>query len=76
MMYNSGSVSVLALYALLVCLFILRWYVCRDNQDLASWDLKHFSCIVRRDGRTSDLKREVVQRWPMVDLVAVSHGER
>jgi hypothetical protein len=28
------------------------------------------------DGRTGDLKREVVRRWPPVDLAAMSRGER
>jgi hypothetical protein len=32
---SSGSVGVLALLALFICLSILRWYVSRDNQDLA-----------------------------------------
>jgi hypothetical protein len=54
----------------------LRWYVCKDNQDLAIWDLKHFSRIVRGDGHTSNLKREAVQRRLTVDLTAMSHGER
>jgi hypothetical protein len=32
---NSGSVGVLVLLALLICLSILRWYTSRDDQDLA-----------------------------------------
>jgi hypothetical protein len=64
------------LYALLVYLSILRWYVCRDNQDLTIWDLKHFSQIVRGDGHTSDLKHEAIQRWLTIDLAAMGCGER
>jgi hypothetical protein len=33
--YHSVSVSILALLALFICFSILRWYICRDNQDLA-----------------------------------------
>jgi hypothetical protein len=32
---SSGSVGVLTLLVLLICLSILRWYICRDDQDLA-----------------------------------------
>jgi hypothetical protein len=32
---NSGSVGVLMLLALFICLSILWWYVCRNDQDLA-----------------------------------------
>jgi hypothetical protein len=32
---SSGSVGVLAFLALFICLSILRWYIYRDNQDLA-----------------------------------------
>jgi hypothetical protein len=32
---SSGSIGVLALLALFICLSILRWYICRDDQDLA-----------------------------------------
>jgi hypothetical protein len=45
-------------------------------QDLAVWDLEHFSWIVRGDGRTSDLKRAAVQRRLTIDLVAMSRKER
>jgi hypothetical protein len=31
---SSGSVGVLTLLALFICLSILRWYICRDDQDL------------------------------------------
>jgi hypothetical protein len=31
---SSGSVGVLALLALFIYLSILRWYICRDDQDL------------------------------------------
>jgi hypothetical protein len=61
---------------LLVYLSILRWYVCKDNQDLAIWDLKHFSRIVRGDGHASNLKHEADQRWLTIDLAAMGCGER
>jgi hypothetical protein len=32
---SSGSVDVLALLALFICLSILRWYACRDDQELS-----------------------------------------
>jgi hypothetical protein len=32
---SSGSVGVFSLLTLCVCLSVLRWYICRDDQDLA-----------------------------------------
>jgi hypothetical protein len=32
---SSSSISVLTLLALLICFSILRWYICRGDQDLA-----------------------------------------
>jgi hypothetical protein len=32
---SSGGVGVLTLLALFICLSILWWYVCRNDQDLA-----------------------------------------
>jgi hypothetical protein len=32
---SSSSVGVITLLALLICLSILRWYICKDDQDLA-----------------------------------------
>jgi hypothetical protein len=32
---SSGSVGVLALLALFICFSVLRWYIRRDDQDLA-----------------------------------------
>jgi hypothetical protein len=32
---GSGSISVFMFLTLLVCFSILRWYICRDDQDLA-----------------------------------------
>jgi hypothetical protein len=74
--YRSCSVGVLALHTLFVCLSILRWYICGDNQDLAIWGLKLFSWIVRGYGRTGDLKREAVWRRLPVVLATMSRGER
>jgi hypothetical protein len=75
-MHCSCNVGILALHALSVCLSVLRWYICGDNQDLAIWGLKLFSRIVRGDGRAGNLKREAVRRRLPVDLVTKSRGER
>jgi hypothetical protein len=32
---SSGSIGVFTLLTLRVCFSILRWYICRDGQDLA-----------------------------------------
>jgi hypothetical protein len=32
---SSGGVGVFTLLTLYVCFSVLRWYICRDNQDLA-----------------------------------------
>jgi hypothetical protein len=32
---SSGGISVFTLLTLRVCFSILRWYICRDDQDLA-----------------------------------------
>jgi hypothetical protein len=47
-----------------------------DDEDLVIWSLKHFSRIVRGDGRAGDLKRKGVRGRLPVDLAAMSHGER
>jgi hypothetical protein len=73
---SSGGVGIFALYALLFCFFRLGRYICRDHQDLVVWDLKHFSRMVRGDGRTGDLKCEAVWRRLAVDLAAMSREER
>jgi hypothetical protein len=54
----------------------LRWYICRDNQDIAIWDLEYFSRIGRGDGRTSDLNREAIRGRLTIDLVMMGRGER
>jgi hypothetical protein len=73
---SSGSVGILTLLALFICLSILRWYVSRDDQDLAIWGLELFSRIVRGDGCADDLKREMVLGRFSVQLAAMGHGER
>jgi hypothetical protein len=70
---SSSGVGVLAL--LFICLSILRWYICRDNQDLAIKSLELFSWIVRGDSRAGDLEREVVRRRLSVQLVVMGHSE-
>jgi hypothetical protein len=52
---GSGGVSVFTLLALRVCFSILRWYIRRDDQDLAIWGLELFSRIVRGDRCVGDL---------------------
>jgi hypothetical protein len=32
---GSGSIGFLTLLTLFICFSILRWYICRDDQDLA-----------------------------------------
>jgi hypothetical protein len=59
---SSGSVGILSLLTLRICLSVLRWYICRDDQDLEIWGLKFFSRIIRGDGCVSDLEREAVWR--------------
>jgi hypothetical protein len=54
----------------------LRWYIRRDDQDLAIWSLELFSRIVQGDGRAGDLKCEAVRRLLLVDLAVMSRGER
>jgi nickel-dependent lactate racemase len=75
-MCSSGGIGVFTFQTLFVCLSILRWYISRDNQDLAIWSLELISRIVRGDGRTGDLEGEAVQRKLPVDLEAMSHGLR
>jgi hypothetical protein len=41
---------------LFICLSILRWYIHKDDQDLAIYGLELFSQIVRGDGCAGDLK--------------------
>jgi hypothetical protein len=72
---SSSGVGVLALLVLFICLSILRWYICRDNQDLAIKNLELFSWIVRGDSRAGDLEREVVRRRLSVQLVVMGHSE-
>jgi hypothetical protein len=57
---SSGSVSVFTLLTLRVCFSILRWYICRDDQDLKIQSLELFSQIVRGDCCMGDLEREAV----------------
>jgi hypothetical protein len=76
MTYSSGGVDVLTLYALLVYLSSLRWYICKGNQDLTVWDLKRFSQIVQEDSRMGDLKHKASRGRLVVDLAAMSRSER
>jgi hypothetical protein len=60
--YSSGGVGVFTLLTLHVCFFILRWYICRDDQDLTIQSLELFSRIVRGDCCVGDLERKAVWR--------------
>jgi hypothetical protein len=59
---SSGDVGVFTLLTLRVYFFILRWYICRDDQDLAIQSLELFSRIVWGDCCVGDLERKVVRR--------------
>jgi hypothetical protein len=54
----------------------LRWYICRDDQDLTIQSIEFFSRIVRGDCCVGDLECKAVQRRLLVQLVAVSRGNR
>jgi hypothetical protein len=73
---NYGSVGVLTLLALFICLSILWWYVCRNDQDLTIYSLELFSCIVRGDGCAGDLKCETIRRCLSVQLAVMSRNKR
>jgi hypothetical protein len=75
-MCNSVDVGVLALHTLFICLSDLRWYICRDNQDLAIYSLELFSRIVWGDSCAGDLKHEGVRRWLPVHLAVMSRSKR
>jgi hypothetical protein len=47
---------------LCVCFSILRWYICRDDQDLMIQSLEFFSRIVRGDCCVGNLERKVARR--------------
>jgi hypothetical protein len=71
---NFGSVGVLALLALFICLSILRWYICRDDENLAIYGHELFSRIVRGDSCAGDLKREAVQGCFSIQLAAMGRS--
>jgi hypothetical protein len=54
----------------------LRWYICRDDQDLTIQSLELFSQIVRGDHCVGDLERKAVRRRLLVQPAALSHGKR
>jgi hypothetical protein len=72
----SGGVGVFTLLTLRVCFSVLRWYICRDDQDLAIQGLEFFSQIVQGDRCVGDLERKAVWRRFLVQLAAVSRGKR
>jgi hypothetical protein len=76
LLHSSGGVGVFSLVMLRICLSVLWWYICRDDQDLAIWGLEFFSRIIQGDRCVSDLEREAVWRRFLVQPVAMSHGKR
>jgi hypothetical protein len=54
----------------------LRWYICRDDQDLTIQSLELFSRIVRGDCCVGDLERKAVRRRFLVQPAAVGRGKR
>jgi hypothetical protein len=58
---SSGSIGIFTLLTLLIGFPILRWYICRDNQDLAIYGLELLSRIVRGDSCVGDLERKAVR---------------
>jgi hypothetical protein len=73
---SSVGVGVFTLLTLRVCFSVLRWYICRDDQDLTIQSIEFFSRIVRGDCCVGDLECKAVQRRLLVQLVAVSRGNR
>jgi hypothetical protein len=75
-LHSSGSVGVFSLLMLRICLSVLWWYICRDDQDLAIWGLEFFYRIIQGDRCVSDLEREAVWRRFLVQPAAMSRGKR
>jgi hypothetical protein len=73
---SSGGVGVFTLLTPRVCFSILRWYIYRDDQDLMIQSLEFFSWIVRGDCCVGNLGCMAVRRRLLVQLVAVSCGNR
>jgi hypothetical protein len=59
---SSVGVGVFTLLTLRVCFSVLRWYICRDDQDLTIQSLEFFSRIVRGDRCVGDLESKAVWR--------------
>jgi hypothetical protein len=62
--------------ALLIGFPILRWYISKDDQDLAIKGLELLSRVVRGDGCADDLKREVIRRCVSVYQTTVGRNKR
>jgi hypothetical protein len=73
---SSGGVGVPSLQALFACFSILRWYIRRDDQDLAIYGLELFSWIVQGDSCEGNLEREAVRRRLPVHLAAIGRSKR
>jgi hypothetical protein len=59
-----------------ICFSVLRWYICRDDQDLSIRSLEFFSRIVRGDCCVCDLERKAVRRPFLVQPAAVGRDKR
>jgi hypothetical protein len=73
---SSGGIGVFTLLTLRVYFSVLRWYIRRDDQDLTIQSLEFFSRIVQGDCCVGNLERKEVRRRLLVQLVAVSRGDR
>jgi hypothetical protein len=73
---SSGGIGIFTLLMLRVCLSVLRWYICRDDQDLTIQSLESFSQIVRGDCCAGDLECKAVRRRLLVQPTTVSRGKR
>jgi hypothetical protein len=73
---SSGSIGVLALLALLIGFSILRWYIRRDDKDLAIWGFELLSRIVCGDRCAGDLERKAFRRRLLFQPAAVGRIKR
>jgi hypothetical protein len=59
---SSGGVGVFTLLTLRVCFSALRWYICRDDQDLTIQSVEFISRIVQGDRCVGYLESKAVRR--------------
>jgi hypothetical protein len=61
---------------LFICLSVLWWYICGNDQDLAIYSLNLFSRIVWGGSCAGGLEREAIRRCLLVQLVVMSCSKR